>query len=278
MSLLTLGITANTDRAPSGTNLLDLYPGAAGAWALWRLRSAATVAIRIVRDSDNAEMEIGFVGDDINMTAIADFSVGTRSRIIRVIDQTGNGNDLIMPTILNQPLIYDSGAVITENGKAAIEYQPSNSHWMQLTSPITSANDWTMFHVTRRRVSGQIGLMGLSSGTSSAANSVYGAWIYNDNNVYARNRDGFESASLNVASQQLLTTVSTNGNIDVYNNGNLVATAFTSTSATPNFTAYGRRDSDFGNGWKQALIHYSNNQSSNRVAIENLIKTYYGIP
>jgi hypothetical protein len=54
--------------------LLDLYPGAAAAYSLRKLRNAYSgSAIRVRRSSDNAEQDINFVGGDLDTNSMLDF-------------------------------------------------------------------------------------------------------------------------------------------------------------------------------------------------------------
>lgn len=57
-----------------GTLLLDLYPSAAVAYSLRKLRTAYTgSAIRIRRSSDNTEQDIGFIGENLDTQTMLDF-------------------------------------------------------------------------------------------------------------------------------------------------------------------------------------------------------------
>jgi hypothetical protein len=58
----------------SGALLLDLYPSAAVAYSLRKLRTAYSGnAIRVRRSSDNTEQDIGFVGNELDTTTMLDF-------------------------------------------------------------------------------------------------------------------------------------------------------------------------------------------------------------
>lgn len=59
---------------PSGTLLLDAYPNAAGAYSTRKLRTAYSgSAVRVRRDSDNTEQDIGFTGNNLNIAALTSF-------------------------------------------------------------------------------------------------------------------------------------------------------------------------------------------------------------
>jgi len=50
--------------------LLDLYGGAAAAYSVRKLSSTATLSMRVRRSSDNAEQDIGFVGEDLDTASL----------------------------------------------------------------------------------------------------------------------------------------------------------------------------------------------------------------
>jgi hypothetical protein len=121
------------------TGLLDTYTGAEVAFSVRRLASATTVLMRVRRDSDNVEADIGFdSNNEFGLTSpvsnpssggpftdFADFigHGGTPANgFCRYwYDQSGNGIDLSQSTAGNQPKIYDSSAGIIEEGSVGFE-------------------------------------------------------------------------------------------------------------------------------------------------------------
>lgn len=84
--------------------LLDAYPTAAIAFSYRKLRDAyAGSAVRIRRSSDNAELDIGFVGEDFDAAAAAAHIGGGSGFIVTWYDQSGNGDNVTMVTAANQP-------------------------------------------------------------------------------------------------------------------------------------------------------------------------------
>jgi len=63
--------------------------------------------IRIKRDSDNAELDIGFDGDLVDLASVNSFCAGTVGRVLRVYDQYGSGNYLVGVGAI--PTIYQDG-------------------------------------------------------------------------------------------------------------------------------------------------------------------------
>lgn len=72
--------------------------------------STATVAIRVRRGSDNAELDIGFVDKRLDVAALLAFAGTGTVYVRRVYDQTGAGFDLdFSATNTRQPKIVDAG-------------------------------------------------------------------------------------------------------------------------------------------------------------------------
>lgn len=108
--------------------LLDLYPGAAVAYSLRKLRTAYTgSAIRVRRASDNAEQNIGFnTLGNLDTSALTAFCTGTNGFVTTWYDQSGNSQNVIQATAVSQPQIVASGSVILEGGFPAVKFDGSN--------------------------------------------------------------------------------------------------------------------------------------------------------
>ena len=147
-----------TTSAPS--LLLDLYPSAAAAYSVRKLRAAYTgSAIRVRRSSDNAEQNIGFVAGNLDTTSLTSFCSGTNGFVTTWYDQSGNANNATQSTAFNQPQIVSSGAMITTNGKNSILFNANKL--MLLASSITiGASNYTSF--VGKRAASANRLIGLS--------------------------------------------------------------------------------------------------------------------
>ena len=111
-----------TQSAEATPLLLDSYTGAVG-FSLRKIRTAYTGdCIRVRRESDNAEQDIGFSGNDLDTAAIETFCSGTTGYVTTWYDQVGS-NDAVQATTTRQPIIYESGAVVVnEHGLPAIKF------------------------------------------------------------------------------------------------------------------------------------------------------------
>lgn len=106
--------------------LFDTYPGATG-FSLRKLRDGLTKAIRVRRDSDDTELDIGFDGSDLlDQAALLSF-VGAGNGYVSVWYNQATGADegnpadpmhAVQTTLTKQPLIVSAGVVETTAGSA----------------------------------------------------------------------------------------------------------------------------------------------------------------
>lgn len=96
--------------AASVTTYLDNLPTQPTyAISLKKIVSTATVAIRVRRSSDNAEQDIGFIGDALDTSALASFVGSGSGYVVTAYDQTGNGHNWTQATASKQPRIVNAG-------------------------------------------------------------------------------------------------------------------------------------------------------------------------
>jgi hypothetical protein len=134
---------------PAFVGLLDAYPNAAAAYSLRQLSSSYTGdAIRVRRASDNTELNIGFVANELDTSALTTFASGTDAFVTTWYDQSGNSRNATQATATNQPQIVSSGSVLTENGKPSANFTSSNKR-MQTIDNSLNFNDCTISYVCR---------------------------------------------------------------------------------------------------------------------------------
>jgi hypothetical protein len=134
--------------------LLDTYGGAKVAYSVRRLSSTYTGnALRVRRASDNAEQNIGFVGEDLDTSALTTFCSGTDGFVTTWYDQSGNGIDATQPTAANQSTIVSAGVVITEGTKPAI-YCSAPRSAMTYTEFTAAGDDMAQVLVGNRQGTG----------------------------------------------------------------------------------------------------------------------------
>ena len=121
--------------------LLDAVPGAAAAYSLRQLSNAYTgPVVTVRRSSDDAEAD--FKASEIDDGTLTAFCGAGDGFVKTWFDQSGNNLDASQATSANQPKIVDSGSLVTEGGKAALEFDGSDD---VLTVP-SSTSSFTFLH------------------------------------------------------------------------------------------------------------------------------------
>jgi len=264
--------------------LLDTYPATATYSAGRRLKSDQTYAMTIRRESDNAELDIGFdANGDTDQAAISSFCGASDCFVTTLYDASGNGNHTTQSVATNQPKIYDveTTSVVTENGKPALE-------WPNYTNNVKLGADVGLLTV------GESFVVASSSNLGSFS-SNYSGIITAFINVSSDNSGivliGSRATTLNVYSvdkiwdslwlngQDAETTPNIFPVFPTIENQTLLNT-FQPTSKTINGVLVGGDRNVNERGWQgtiQEVIVFDSNQSANRTNIENNINNYYGI-
>lgn len=93
------------------------------AFSLRKLKSAYTGdCIRIRRDSDNSEQDIGFAANGgVDTSAISSFVGSDSAYVVTWYDQSGNGYDATQSTQSRQPRIVNAGTIETQGSSGRPE-------------------------------------------------------------------------------------------------------------------------------------------------------------
>jgi hypothetical protein len=83
--------------------------------------------VRVRRDSDNVEREVGFDGDTVDTQALTDFANGGDVYVVTWYDQESN-RDFSQTTQSEQPIIVDNGTVVSGNASSGMEYDGSDDN------------------------------------------------------------------------------------------------------------------------------------------------------
>jgi hypothetical protein len=148
-------------------------------------------ALQLRRPSDNAVVDIDFIGDELNMLAIAAFLGNEQGTCAKLYDQSGNGNHLVQTNTSQQPLLILNGI----NAKPVLRVSESPARFM--TNSMTVNVPYTAIYTarqngpSRKRMLATVGnnwLLGWWGGNKSMAH--FDAWvspaggIAADNGVY----------------------------------------------------------------------------------------------
>jgi hypothetical protein len=259
-----------TTTAPAGDLLLDTYTGAAAAYSVRKLDSDYTGdCMRIRRSLDSAESAIGFDSNgDLDTAAISAFATEGDAFVVTWFDQSGNGNNATQGTPSQQPKIYSSGAMVTDNGKPALDTLTSgklgiaqldvvSAFYVARTTTLNFASYFladagTGFTMPGYHISfGQIGFY-------DGANLINGSNYQNDTNQHLVSAFATSSATIHVDGVSEASGTASSVSVDALFNGRSVSNV--------NFE-----------GKAQEVVLWTNDQSSNRTGIESDINTYFSI-
>jgi len=106
---------------PKTQFLIDLFPSIVSAFDFRKLRSAYSGnAIRVLRTSDNTEQDFPFVANEVVGADVLSFC-GAFGSLSKGYNQVSGADDVINATIIRQPIIVNSSALITDGGKLALQ-------------------------------------------------------------------------------------------------------------------------------------------------------------
>ena len=91
--------------------LLDDYGSATVAYSLRKLSSSSTYAVTVRRSSDNATLDVGFSGEDLDTASLLSWASTDTVYVTKWYDQSGNSNDAIQTTTTAQPIIAESSTM-----------------------------------------------------------------------------------------------------------------------------------------------------------------------
>jgi len=255
-----------------GSLLLDQYGSdIEAAYSVRKLSSSyAGSAIRVRRDTDNAEQDIGFDSNgDLDTSALTAF-VPDNGYVVKWYDQSGNSNDAVQTTSSAQPHIVASSVISTHGGKPAVTQSsalgnPSNQFLD--VSAISAVHNFIVFY---QPAAG--GGRAYYAESASRALKHDGFRIDYEDGVNPR-IDGVA----NIRTDYVLSEVkSLSGTVTSIINGSTDASGTANTLSVEALMGYPTS----GGGiiaLMQEMIFFSADKSSDATAISTDINTYYSI-
>lgn len=256
-----------TNLPATSSGLLYDYPDAAAAYSVRSLSNNAIKCMRVRRTvAPFDEQDIGFDSNgDLDTAAIATFGGSDPLTVSAWYDQSGQSRHAIQATAANQPSIYDGSAVITENGKPAVEFA---SDYISAGAFDTAVSQPTTYFITVNKTnhSGYLFERGGGSGRQAQGDST---WIFAGSVA-----NGFYPTA-DLGNQRLF-TVLFDGASSI-SRMNSTATG----SGNPGTQVQGGiqigRPNQSLTGKVQEFVMYGADQTSNFTDIESNINTYYSI-
>jgi hypothetical protein len=276
--------------------LLDLYPNAATAYSVRKLRTAYTGnCIRVRRSSDNAEQNIGFVNNELDTASLLSF-VGAGNGFVAIwYDQSGNNRNQTQTTAANQPRIVNGGILDIKGSKPCLNFDGTNDFLFNITGilnnvGISAFTVLSLNSLTQRRAAWDLGFptsnnyFVLEANTNLSVGQRFGFYMSNstiDSNFQTNLNQNLISIFSN-------TTIGTNviNNMNYYTNS--ILRTLTLRIGSGDFQNYSSANSitigsfylgagNLFNGQIQEVIFYSSNIILNRVGMENNINSYFNI-
>ena len=258
------------------TLLLDLYPNAASAYSLRKLRTAyAGSAIKVRRSSDNAELDINFVNNELDTASLLSFVGANDGFVTTWYDQSGSGNNITQLTATSQSRIVIGGvlSVNPENSLPAVNVGSTNI-FMETTTAIATKN---LFSVGKLN-----GLINANYITFSA--SPFSGMYYGGTGAAQIQGIGlFSISNINSLTGEDLNTHLAN----FYHNGsNYLVSKDSGTSVdlgsytqmnTNNVLGRNLNAATSFNGLVQEVVIYSTGDDSNNSLIKSNINSHYNI-
>ena len=266
-----------TTATVSGDLLLDTYTGAAAAYSVRKLDKDYTGnCMKVREDSGDTEADIGFDGSgNLDTSAIATHCGSANGYVVTWYDQSGNANNATQSTSGNQPQIYNGTAVLTENGKPAVDFDGSDDFLDSALRVNTTDIAVTSVQKFDNVSGGQISI------TISERSGHLLYFFYNDvsNGLKLYYRTVSESVSANT-NQNLYSFFTDGSNTFYYQNGSTLGSAFTEGNLASNqdvrIGAWSG-GSAYANCKMQELVIWQSDESTNRTGIETDINTYFSI-
>jgi hypothetical protein len=253
--------------------LLDLYPNAASAYSLRKLRTAYTgSAIRVRRASDNAEQNIGFDSNGgLNTASLSSFCSGTTGHITTWYDQTTNAKNLTQASALLQPIIFIAGNTIVTNNKPAITFNGTSN----ILSNATFAMNQPSTHILVMKNNASVNSHIIDfDGSGGRQVDFIPSGIFS---IFA---GATLSSGVSVGtSQKLFFSIFNSISSLIRDNSTQVAAGNSGTQGIGSLRIGNNPvgNSQYYSGTLQEIIFYNSDQSSNAPGIETDIKTFYGI-
>jgi len=245
--------------------LLDTYSGAAAAYSLRLLRTAYSGnAIRVRRESDNEEQDIGFRAGDggkiLDTTTLESFCGSSDGFVTTWYDQSDNEtpNNATQTSASAQNKIVSSGTTITLSGRPSI--QGGNG---QLSIDSIPANNFSIIHI--------------NEGVGFLAN-IGGYIRISDYYRYNFGGDNYVSATTLAPNLSLYNGSRDGTSLTLRRNGSeMNSSPFTSNTTALGVTTLFGQGSFSYSGKISEFIIYDSNQGSNMSGIETNINDFYSI-
>ena len=276
-----------SDESPAYEYLITIEKEAEVAYSLRKVSSDnvypdISPCIRVRRDHDDTELDIGFLNNEINVAQLLGFvnEFGLANGFVaKWYDQSGNGNHALQASLISQPRIVNNGVVEVDpdNGKRSVLWglggTPVSS--FSLTFGIPTSQEFYQSWVFNRASAGIVSL----ALTSSPTPFPFTMWWPAANAIYSGMSGGttlHESAQTQTGSF-LYTQLRDNANdMKLWENSSALTTQ-TVVDVGTILSLWGNLTGQRHDGHVQELIYWAQDKESDRVFIESNTNNFYNI-
>ncbi len=273
---------------PSYSYFLNTYPGASQAYSFRKLSSTYTgFCCRIINRTSGLTQDIGFVNNFVDTASIISFTGVNICDIIIMYDQSGNARDTTF-TVNFRPRICNNGALFYESGNlvgsgAVNRIQGTFTPYAMtdisvfITHNVVGVGSFAGYYTNR--ATSQKGVLITSNAGSSWQSSLI-PLNTSGTEVTGRlkSRSSIKSTPTGLYIENWIYNDATNSH-DLEETGISVGLT-NSLTGWGTITNLGRWGGNAGNGLQHnfcEMIIYDSDQSANKTAINNEIKTFYGL-
>jgi hypothetical protein len=256
------------------------YPGAAAAYSVRQLSNTAIKCMRVRRAvAPFDEKDIGFTaGGDLDEASIVAFGGSDELRVSAWYDQSGQSNHATQINPNSQPKIYNGTAVITDNGKPALDIRtPNTTTPVRLDLSVPTLAQPLTFAITQN--------MGTNSpyrATISTPANTLALLSYGGNQIMLSPTQ--VQGTVDLTQQREITAIYDSPSSSLFVDGNtILSNVNTGTNglSSNSLVIGGTQATQYwlGGGTIQEYILWNSNQDSagNRTAIETNINSYFQI-
>ena len=249
------GFVKSIFQMDSGANgLLRRLPSSSLAFSVRYLGGSNTeYCMKVRRSSDNALLDIGWIGADLDTVSLLAFAGAGSAFVHTWYDGSGNNNHATQLVNASQPRIVNAGVLETVNGRPAIYFDGAND-FFSLTNIITVPSAYVFSMVSRRTATSTRGIMGLCGDKGLAVYGNFSLTEWVDNTIYAGSTDFYNSITGATAVQSFISISLISGGGQFSLNGSLLTASQTSQVNGSEWSAIAKRDADFSIGWLQEDI------------------------
>jgi hypothetical protein len=253
--------------------LLDLFPNAAVAYSLRKLRTAYTgSAIRVRRSSDNAEQNIGFIGNNLDTASLLTFCGAGNGFVTTWYDQSANANHATQATATLQAQIFASGAIISDPNTGKISATWTSDEYTISIATITQ--NMLMTAVINRTATNSL-LLPLGTTTTSGRLFAWGSTgniVSQITSTLVTHETGFTTVGAYIVS-----ALRDSSDIVKAFRNTTALTSGASAGISGGFTRFGRVSGSQTLGRMVEMIYWDNDKESSRADIVTNQNTYWNV-